>query len=655
MDTISETSLNVLVVDDVETICIGLKDVLEHHGHVVDYITKGEDLSMALDSTRFDAVIMDLRLPGYSGIDLASYVKNMDPSIACIISTAYGNIPDVVEALNQGFEGFVEKPYTFETMITVLERGVRLAKTRALVESENRYRNLIESSMEAVNVVQDGVVVFANQESSNLLGYNSVEEIIGKDSRTFLHPDYHERVIESNILRQRGEDVPSRYRAVMLSKGGASIPVEFNASYIDWDGKPGSLVFIRDIGARLRYEKKLRTMYEHSAALDQAESEEEVYGITYTKIQEALKGSLHDVMKLENGVLTDIYSHDALFSMPIDGLGISARAARTQEPQMVNDVSNDPDYLKGDHRKQSGSEIAVPVVLEGETVAVLNVENEAVNAYLPQDQQVLEAFAISFSNALSRLQEVDRLEAVVAERTLDLEESNSQLRDLDRMKTQFISTATHELRTPVTSILGFLEIVLDDPSRDISETIRKDLNVVFRNANRLVTLTNDLLDVQRITSGRFEVNLDKVDIMGTLNEVVEELTPLFDDKQQVLLVEAPSELIVDVDEIRISQLFINLLRNANKFTPEKGNITATVEPFETHVQISVKDSGIGLSEEDIGKLFTPFPGIHHGLNVSSTGLGLSIAKGIVELHGGEIWVESEGHGKGSIFIVKLPL
>jgi signal transduction histidine kinase len=124
---------------------------------------------------------------------------------------------------------------------------------------------------------------------------------------------------------------------------------------------------------------------------------------------------------------------------------------------------------------------------------------------------------------------------------------------------------------------------------------------------------------------------------------------------RALEVEAPLELIIDVDVTRISQLLINLLRNANKFTPEEGKISVTVDSSEEHFVFAVKDSGIGLSEEDMGKLFAPFPGIHHGLSVTSTGLGLAICKGIVDMHQGKIWVESEGPGKGSTFSFTLPL
>ncbi len=218
-----------------------------------------------------------------------------------------------------------------------------------------------------------------------------------------------------------------------------------------------------------------------------------------------------------------------------------------------------------------------------------------------------------------------------------------------------MNTATHELRTPVTSILGYLELILSDPIREIPADIRQDLKVVIRNANRLATFTNDLLDVQRLTSGKFDIKLKPVDLVNTINETLGELSHMFNEKQQVVDLVSPKELIVDVDELRISQLFINLLRNANKYTPEKGNITVTVEPSYDHVLISVKDTGVGLSEEDMGKLFAPFPEIRPRLGVTSTGLGLAICKGIIDLHHGEIWVESDGPDKGSTFHVKLPL
>ncbi|MFA9496813.1 MAG: ATP-binding protein, partial [Candidatus Bathyarchaeota archaeon] len=431
---------------------------------------------------------------------------------------------------------------------------------------------------------------------------------------------------------------------------------------------------------------KLEALHLHASKLADAESIEEISDYTIEAMETTLGFTWISIAVVEDNLMMNVISlRDGLLtredsdSRSADDPGIGPRAIRTGETQLVNDVRKDVDYVgthmddsrlsklpesiqKGilhsrefsDGKWASLSEIEVPVKIGQTVVALLGAESLELNAFTEQDKNLLETLANHVASAMMRLQHNKEREQVQQELALERVRVE-QADELSRLKNQFISTATHELRTPVTSILGFLELVLDYSSQDLPDTVRKDLNIVFRNAMRLVDMTNDLLDVQRITSGRFEVNLEQVDLVNTLNEVVEELTPMFVEKNQVLLVDAPSELSVNVDEVRISQLFINLLRNANKFTPAEGNIGVKVEPFESHVQISVKDSGIGLSEEDIEKLFKPFPGIRHGVNVSSTGLGLAICKGIVDVHMGVIWVESDGPGEGCTFIVRLPV
>lgn len=235
-----------------------------------------------------------------------------------------------------------------------------------------------------------------------------------------------------------------------------------------------------------------------------------------------------------------------------------------------------------------------------------------------------------------------------------LRSQNALLQELDEMKNQFITTATHELRTPVASILGYIEYVIENDEKTIPENVLSDLNVVHRNALRLVNLTNDLLDVQRLTTGRFEIQKTEFDFVSMLNEVIEELTPMLNAKKQVLRVNTPPKVLLHADKVRISQVLINLIHNANKFTPEGGILSLTVEPKETTVDCIVVDNGIGLNENDLNKLFEPFPSIRHGNNVRSTGLGLAISKGILELHGGKIWAESTGQGKGSRFHISIP-
>jgi len=435
---------------------------------------------------------------------------------------------------------------------------------------------------------------------------------------------------------------------------------------------------IRRLEAQIQYETKLEALHLHTSKLTDAESIDEIADYTIDAMETTLGFTWINMAIVEDNFITTVINSstsrrrpsigsrtreesdpsDPDYKWHLDGPGIIVKAVNTKKTILISDIREDPSYFEYGGKKAKRdrllSELCVPVVSDGKVVAVLNTESTQLDFYDERDQVLLEILASHVASAMMRLQH--NKERELAQQELALEQLRvEQADELSRLKNQFISTATHELRTPVTSILGFLELVLDYSSEDLPDTVRKDLNVVFRNAMRLVDMTNDLLDVQRITSGRFEVNLEQVDLVNTLNEVVEELTPMFTEKQQVLTVEAPSELSVNVDEVRISQLFINLLRNANKFTPAEGNIGVKVEPFESHVQISVKDSGIGLSEEDIEKLFKPFPAIRHGVNVSSTGLGLAICKGIVDVHMGVIWVESDGPGQGCTFIVRLPI
>jgi signal transduction histidine kinase len=388
------------------------------------------------------------------------------------------------------------------------------------------------------------------------------------------------------------------------------------------------------------YSNRLNGLHKHTSQLNTSSSIEEIAEQTLQAMTETL----------EMETCTFLLNYEGDFR-PIAEKGLD-KSIQLRE-KALQGLGNIQERFRKAEEIEFISELDTPININDKVVAILSAKSIRPDNYTDHDKQLLDILANHVASAIHRIRLQRERERVLEELTLErvrVEQAN----ELDRMKNQFISTATHELRTPVTSIIGFLELVLDDSSEELPESVRNDLNVVFRNSMRLVDMTNDLLDVQRITSGRFEVTLEEVELINTVNDVLEELKPLFSDKKQKLLVDAPERLMVNVDESRISQLLINLLRNANKFTPEKGLIEVKVEAIDSYVQVSVKDSGIGLREEDLGKLFTPFPGIQHGLNVSSTGLGLSIAKGIVELHNGTIWAESDGLGTGSIFIFKIP-
>ncbi len=187
----------------------------------------------------------------------------------------------------------------------------------------------------------------------------------------------------------------------------------------------------------------------------------------------------------------------------------------------------------------------------------------------------------------------------------------------------------------------------------MSEQVKSSLEVMRRNTDRLSWLTDDLLDVQRIKSGSFQLNLEPLDLLEEIDGCVREIQPFVDERKQSLHVEVPNErLMIQADRVRFSQVFSNLLSNAVKYTPEGGTITLRVKEKEDLIQIQISDTGLGIRREDLGRVFEPFAAIQKQSWVKGTGLGLSITKGLVEAHGGKIWAESEG--KGATFTFTLP-
>jgi len=229
-------------------------------------------------------------------------------------------------------------------------------------------------------------------------------------------------------------------------------------------------------------------------------------------------------------------------------------------------------------------------------------------------------------------------------------------REVDRMKTQFVSMVSHELRTPLTSIKGFTEMILDEDAGEINDEQREFLGIVEANADRLIALVNDLLDISRIESGRVELKLEEADINEMMSIVVATMEHLIEEKSQTLEVIVAQDLPqVELDRGRIIQVLTNLVSNAYKYTQEGGHIRLSAELSGRFVRFAVTDNGFGISEKDQKKLFTRFFRVDSALTreIGGTGLGLNIVKTIIEMHGGDVIVDSK-LGAGSTFAFTLP-
>jgi PAS domain S-box-containing protein len=231
----------------------------------------------------------------------------------------------------------------------------------------------------------------------------------------------------------------------------------------------------------------------------------------------------------------------------------------------------------------------------------------------------------------------------------------NQALEMDRLKTSFMSTATHEIRTPLTSILGYIELIDEAIIAEDLDTVFRYYDILKRNANRLYQLTDNLLDIQRIESKRLEIFLSRFSIKETVDLVLKELAPLHSEENiEIETVYHLSNDNIEADKARLQQMLINLLSNSIKFSPPQSKITLIVEENEQEYRFRIIDQGIGFTPEEKIQLFKPFPDIHPLVKGKGSGLGLSICKGIVDLHGGKIWAKSDGIGTGSEFIFTIP-
>jgi signal transduction histidine kinase len=341
------------------------------------------------------------------------------------------------------------------------------------------------------------------------------------------------------------------------------------------------------------------------------------------------------------------------------GEGITGWVAKNGEAVLVPDVHKDPRYIE--LAPDTRSELCVPLTAGSVVIGVLNVENAQPAAYAEDDQRLLSILASNLTVLIERARLFEEVEAAKSElqsRAEALEEANVRLQELDQLKLQFLARVSHELRTPLNSIIGFSEVLLEGTVGEMTSRMKECVQIILTNGEHLLTLINDILDLSRIDAGRVELYLSTFTAGELLEETAETIRPMVEKKSQVLSVsQAEGIPPVTGDRFRIKQVLLNLLSNANKFTPTSGSIALTCQLADPEtILFSVSDDGIGIGADDQKILFEDFRQVDGSVTrkASGAGLGLAISKRLVEMHGGRIWVQS-AHKQGATFSFILPL
>ena len=233
----------------------------------------------------------------------------------------------------------------------------------------------------------------------------------------------------------------------------------------------------------------------------------------------------------------------------------------------------------------------------------------------------------------------------------ELEKANRELVAMDEMKSKFLGTASHELKTPLTAIKANVDFILSGREGPIPRNLRQYLSTIQRNTNRIQEIMEKMLDMARIKAGKISLLVEKVNLLRAVKGYVKEIKPV--EKRVDIKIKIPRGIYVQADKDRLHDIYINLLSNAFKFTPKNGEVRVAARRDNDVVLAEVSDTGVGIPEDQCERVFDEFYQVDRR-RYGGTGLGLTIVKGIIEEHGGKIWVDSEV-GKGSTFYFTVPL
>jgi len=532
---------------------------------------------------------------------------------------------------------------------------------------------IVESSDDAiVSKTLDGVVQTWNAGAARIFGYTAAE-MIGKPITIIIPAELHAEEREILAKIRAGERL-EHFDTVRVAKSGRRIPVSLTVSPIR--DASGTIVGVskigRDVSERRHHENAIREsekrLTEEAAALARlgeaslrlwrsaslAEGLDEIVR-TIIELVNASKGNVQ-LMNPHSGTLSIAAQRgfDEKFlrtfeSVPAnDPAAACGRAVTARKPVAIRDVEVDAAYAPyRDVARRAGYRAVVSVPLfaaDGSALGAISAQFQVPHVPTEPEMRRLELYCRQASYFIERI----RLEQ-------NLHRSEAALREADRRKDEFLALLAHELRNPLAPIRYALGTIARPGLTH--EQHQRAQGVMERQVAHMSRLLDDLLDISRITRGTLELKTSRTDLSTAINSAFEAARPFIEAKGHQLVVELPAGAVpLEADPVRLAQIFSNLLINAAKYTDEGGRIQVKATQEEMDFVITVRDNGIGIPADLMPRLFTLFSQAHSTLDRSGEGLGvgLALARGLANLHGGQLSAFSDGTGRGSEFTVRLP-
>ncbi len=609
----------------------------------VDRLSKGLE---HLSAEEVDIVLLDLSLPDSQGLDTFNSLYAKAPMVPIIILSGLSDEEFATKAVQKGAQDYLVKG---QVNSNLLVRSIHYAIERKLAQEKIQLNSQIQTVLNKI----------LHLPLKNLALEKMLEQVIDY----ITHAPFPWLTLEPKGAIFLIEDDPKVL--VMKAQKGLAKPLLSKCSRVPLGrclcgraALSGKTEFSSNIDER--HETRFEGISPHGHYCVPIKSLDTVFGVInlYSKaghvrnqdeeeflfsVATTLAGVI-ERMKLEKALKE---SKDNLLSIIQKSPGSIVIVNKEGKVDFVNPASETLFGKKAE--KMIGCEFGLPMGKGRTEVDVLkgNGNNGVAEMYvINTNWEEKESYLTSFFDITA----IKQAESALLE-------VNKRLEAVSKMKSEFISVVSHDLRTPLTSIKNAVQLLLTGKTGKINETQKRFMSMAYRNIDRLSRLINDLLDLSKLEAGKMELRFAEVDIRHIIEHTVNTFKPRADERSIALKMDCPENLLTAfADSDRIEQVLCNLLDNALKFSPDKGRIAVSARVVEDKIEVSVKDTGAGISKEKQWHVFDQFYQVEDTLSrtTQGTGLGLAIVKQLIEAHGGEISLESEA-GKGSRFFFTLPV
>ncbi len=646
----------VLVADDNADMREYISRLLEDH-FTVKVVADGEAALEAIRTSPPDLLLTDVMMPRRTGFELISQLRSdaATSSLPIIMLSARAGEESRVEGIQSGADDYLVKPFSARELLARVTAHLQMSRLRREAnESVRRSDERLQMALAAAKMATwqfnpatqqleisgNGAEVFGLREGCTRLSADEAASLVAPDDVAG-----HRRRVRAAI--RDGGSYLSQYRLIRPDNG-VMVLLEERGRMIG-NARDGDLRLVgvtMDVTAVRHGEERVRLLWEAAAVMLTTDEPDVMLRRLFDKIGPNLQlDTYFNFMVDEAGTglrlasCTGITDDVARSISRLEyGQAICGNVALLRQPIVATHIqqSDDP---KAALVKTFGIRAYAcnPLLAGSQLLGTLSFASRTRDRFDPEELDFLQTICQYVTAAYERLRLIN------------------QLREADRRKDEFLATLAHELRNPLAPLSNGLEIMRYSAAASATEEVRA---VMERQLAQMVRLVDDLLDMSRISRGKINLRHEHIELSEVIREAIETSRPVIERAGHRLTISLPpTSLIVNGDSTRLAQVFSNLLNNAAKYSDAGGQITVTVEHDQSSAVVRVRDTGIGIPAEMLPRVFEMFTQVDRSLEKSQGGLGigLSLVKGLVEMHGGSVQALSHGHGQGSEFVVRLPV